>query len=152
MNVASFPLYSGAEYFNYPTPLIACLQSTSPFSPAVIIIMAPKYQGRCYCGAILWSTTGKVDFTSMCHCKDCQTVAGSAFGTTSLMIYDRDGVKFEGKKPKVFHAQSGHGSHTQRYVRSSVGYVSRFAGCGGEMLMLMNLESLLKHQFDCAAG
>ena len=78
--------------------------------------MANVYQGRCYCGEISWLTTGKVDFTSLCHCKDCQTVAGSAFGSTSLMIYDRDGVKFEGKEPKVFHAKSEQGNSTQRYV------------------------------------
>ena len=28
------------------------------------------------------------------------------FGSTSLMIYDPDGVKSEGKEPKVFHAKS----------------------------------------------
>ena len=34
------------------------------------------------------------------------------------MIYDPDGVKFEGKEPKVFHAKSEEGNSTQRYVCS----------------------------------
>ena len=91
-----------------------CAVKAPVVSIFIIFIMSSIHQGRCYCGAISWSTTGKVDFTSMCHCKDCQTVSGSAFGTTSLMIYDPKGVKFEGAEPKVFKAHSEQGNTTQR--------------------------------------
>lgn len=52
----------------------------------------PNYKaitGRCYCGAIEWHLMGKVNFTSTCHCDDCKTISGSAYGQTALMIYDR---------------------------------------------------------------
>lgn len=73
--------------------------------------------GKCYCGQIEWTLIGEVAFTSNCHCKDCQTVSGSAYGTTSLMVYDPYGVQFKGS-PKVVHGFSDAGNTTQRYVRS----------------------------------
>lgn len=48
-----------------------------------------KVTGRCYCGAIEWQLNGKVNFTSTCHCTDCQAISGSSYGQTALMIYDR---------------------------------------------------------------
>lgn len=75
------------------------------------------YNGRCYCGAISWTAASSdVDFTSVCHCRVCQTLAGSAFGSTSLMIYKPDGVRFSGKEPKLFHDKSEQGSTTARCV------------------------------------
>jgi hypothetical protein len=72
-------------------------------------------QGRCYCGAIEWKVVGKVNFTSVCHCKDCQTIGGSGFGSTSLMIYDLKGVQFTGaEEPKVSHAELEVGNKAQR--------------------------------------
>ena len=55
-------------------------------------LQKPNYKsivGRCYCGAIEWQLVGKVNFTSTCHCTDCQAISGSAYGETALMIYDR---------------------------------------------------------------
>ena len=72
------------------------------------------YKGVCYCGAIEWKVVGQVDFTSNCHCKDCQTVSGSAYGTTSLMIYDPKGVEFTKGAPKVVHGFSDAHNTTQR--------------------------------------
>ena len=58
---------------------------------------------------------GKVDFTSACHCKDCQTIGGSGFGSTSLMIYDIKGVQFAGaEEPKVSHAELEVANKVQR--------------------------------------
>jgi hypothetical protein len=74
--------------------------------------------GKCYCGEIEWTLTGKIDFTSNCHCKDCQTVSGSAYGTTSLMVYDPHGVKFKGS-PKIVHGYSDAANTTERYVSQS---------------------------------
>jgi hypothetical protein len=49
---------------------------------------------------------GKVDFTSACYCKDCQTIGGPGFGSTSLMIYDLKGIRFTGaEEQKVSHAK-----------------------------------------------
>ena len=49
----------------------------------IFILTATTYQVRCYCGNIFWAIARRVDSTSMCHRKGCQTVAGLAFGTTS---------------------------------------------------------------------
>ena len=75
--------------------------------------------GKCYCGAIHWKVVAAVDFTAVCHCRDCQCISGSAFGSTSLMIYGPKGVEFSGEiEPKVYHATSEAGRDTQRYVPS----------------------------------
>ena len=79
--------------------------------------------GKCYCGAISWKVVSKVDFTAVCHCRDCQTLSGSGFGSTSLMIYDPKGVQFEGDEPKVFHAKSDQGNSTQRGFCGTCGTV-----------------------------
>ena len=70
-------------------------------------------RGKCLCGAIEWNLVGKVDFTANCHCTDCQTLAGSAYGSTSLMVYDPNGVEFKGT-PKIFHSKADSGHKTQR--------------------------------------
>lgn len=74
----------------------------------------PKYHGECLCESIKWTVTGKVDFPSVCHCTVCQTTSGSAFGTTSLMIYNPKGVIFQGAEPKVYKDKSERGKTTQR--------------------------------------
>ena len=58
---------------------------------------------------------GKVDFTSVCNCKDQRTIGGSGFGSTSLMIYGVKGVQFTGaEEPKVSHAELEVGNKAQR--------------------------------------
>ena len=72
--------------------------------------------GHCYCGAIEWQLVGKVAFTANCHCKTCQCLAGSAYGSTSLMVYDDNGIEFTRGQPKVFHDTADSGNPTQRSV------------------------------------
>ena len=38
-----------------------------------------KLDGRCLCGAITYSADAEPLFTAVCHCKDCQRQAASAF-------------------------------------------------------------------------
>jgi len=78
---------------------------------------------HCYCGAISWKVVGTVAYTAVCHCRDCQTISGSAYGSTSLMIYDPKGVEFQGDEPKVFHAESEQGNPTQRGFCGTCGTV-----------------------------
>ncbi|KAF1344500.1 hypothetical protein BDV97DRAFT_283224, partial [Delphinella strobiligena] len=59
----------------------------------------------------------------LCHCRDCQTITGSSFGSTSLMIYDAKGVKFTGPEPKVYHSKSEQGNTTQRGFCGTCGSV-----------------------------
>ena len=41
--------------------------------------MAQKYQGSCLCGNIHYQIHGELGELSICHCKICQKVNGSAF-------------------------------------------------------------------------
>ncbi|MCJ1353151.1 MAG: hypothetical protein MMC33_003136 [Icmadophila ericetorum] len=79
--------------------------------------------GHCYCGAIEWQLVGKVAFTANCHCKTCQCLAGSAYGSTSLMVYDDKGIEFTRGQPKVFHDTADSGNPTQRGFCSTCGTV-----------------------------
>ena len=108
-----------ALFRQYISVLIISFRSFSAFyclaiSSSIFTIMASRYQGRCYCGDVSWSTTEKVGFTSLCHCKDCQTLTGSAFGSTSLIVHNHDGEKFQGKERNVFHSKNKQGHSTQR--------------------------------------
>ena len=61
------------------------------------------------------------------------------------MIYDPDGVKSEGKEPKVFHAKSEEGNYTQEYVCSWAKIRSGFADGAGEKSMVKSIRGLVKH-------
>jgi len=77
------------------------------------VSMAPH--GRCYCGAIEWTITGKIDTTGNCHCTDCQRISGSAYGLTSFLVSGAEGVEFKGT-PKIIQGKSDAGKSTQRFV------------------------------------
>ena len=49
------------------------------------------------------------------HWMESQTLSGSAYGTTSLMITEPNGVEFKGE-PKVYKGKSDSGADTQRWV------------------------------------
>jgi hypothetical protein len=38
-----------------------------------------KVDGRCHCGALTYEAEVDPETTTICHCTDCQTLAGSAF-------------------------------------------------------------------------
>lgn len=47
--------------------------------------MAPeKISGSCLCKQVQYSLTGEEIAATVCHCKNCQQVSGSAFGTNVL--------------------------------------------------------------------
>ena len=45
--------------------------------------------GRCLCGAVQYSLRGEPIVTAICHCKNCQRQAGSAFSIMALAKTDR---------------------------------------------------------------
>ena len=42
-----------------------------------------KINGACLCGNIIWQATIDPALVGVCHCKDCQTLGGSAFQFTT---------------------------------------------------------------------
>jgi hypothetical protein len=40
-----------------------------------------KIEGGCLCGKVRYSAEAEPAFVGVCHCKNCQRVSGSAFGT-----------------------------------------------------------------------
>ena len=42
-----------------------------------------EINGTCLCGDICWQATIDPALVGVCHCKDCQTVGGSAFQFTT---------------------------------------------------------------------
>ena len=45
----------------------------------------PPFVGGCACGAVRYKVTGKPISVHACHCTDCQTLSGSAFGLSMVL-------------------------------------------------------------------
>ncbi len=58
------------------------------------------YPGSCECKSIQYKFTGEPLTCYACHCTDCQTASGSAFGL-SMIINDKDIEIIKGKVAKV---------------------------------------------------
>ena len=56
---------------------------------------AKNVRGGCQCGTVRYSLSGEIHALNVCHCRDCQTQSGSAFGM-SLVI-----------EPAAFQIESG---------------------------------------------
>lgn len=50
--------------------------------------------GKCLCGAVKYTLSGKPLVTAVCHCKNCQRQAGSAFSI--IVLAERKSVSIEG--------------------------------------------------------
>ena len=50
--------------------------------------------GKCLCGAVNYTLSGKPMVTAVCHCKNCQRQAGSAFSI--IVLAERKSVSIEG--------------------------------------------------------
>ncbi len=60
----------------------------------------------CQCGSLRAITTGEPEFVGVCHCKECQRRAGSAFGVGAY--YLRSAVRLEGtRKEYLRRAEQG---------------------------------------------
>lgn len=54
-----------------------------------------KIQGGCLCGQVRYQVPQEPLQTVLCHCKNCQRQAGSAFSVVA--VYQRNDVELEGK-------------------------------------------------------
>ena len=54
-----------------------------------------KNTGGCLCGKIRYEATGEPAMVAVCHCKNCQKQAGSAYSI--IAGWPRDGVKITGE-------------------------------------------------------
>lgn len=55
--------------------------------------------GRCLCGFLTYEAKVDPESVRLCHCTDCQTVSGSAFRVTVLVI---SGFRFVSGEPKSY--------------------------------------------------
>ena len=58
-----------------------------------------KVDGKCLCGFLQYEAEVDAESTLICHCRDCQTLAGSAFRTSVEVV---DGVRFLMGTPKQY--------------------------------------------------
>ena len=45
-----------------------------------------KIDGGCHCGYITYEAEADPAHTAICHCTDCQTLSGSAFGAVAICV------------------------------------------------------------------
>jgi hypothetical protein len=66
-----------------------------------------KVDGRCLCGYLTYEARVDPDAVLICHCRDCQTISGSAFRVTVPVV--KGEFKFLSGEPKTYvkTAQSG---------------------------------------------
>jgi len=58
------------------------------------------YTGQCLCGDIGYQISGSPAMAGVCHCKNCQRQAGSAFST--LWGVPKANISFQGEIPKLY--------------------------------------------------
>jgi len=76
--------------------------------------------GQCLCGALRYRLTSAPTMTGVCHCKNCQRQAGSAFST--LAAVPKNGFEFTAGEPKLYlDEDTESGNPVQRYFCGSCG-------------------------------
>lgn len=76
--------------------------------------------GQCLCGAIKYEMGSDPVVAGVCHCKNCQRQAGSAFST--LVGVPRADLKFSGDEPKLFRDTTAEsGGDVQRFFCGACG-------------------------------
>ncbi|KDQ62595.1 hypothetical protein JAAARDRAFT_121493 [Jaapia argillacea MUCL 33604] len=68
------------------------------------------YNGGCYCGEVRYQldlSSPDEARTSVCHCKNCKKLFGSAFGITAKV--PRKAFTFTSGKPKIHESDNGPG-------------------------------------------
>lgn len=79
----------------------------------MMAITAPApMSGRCLCGAVTVSASGRPMFTAHCCCRDCQRVTGS--GHSTLVVFPEEAVVIEGEMSE-YNSASDSGSKVTRY-------------------------------------
>ena len=79
-----------------------------------------SYSGQCLCGDITYEISGEPSMAGVCHCKNCQRQAGSAFST--LWGVPKTSITFSGSEPKLYlDAETSSGNQVERYFADVVG-------------------------------
>jgi hypothetical protein len=71
-----------------------------------------RMSGRCLCGKLTYSADSEPALVCVCHCKDCQRQAGTAFAT--LVIIPNDTFKLSGEN-KTYTQPGGSGQPMTRF-------------------------------------
>jgi len=76
--------------------------------------------GRCLCGQVKYKIANAPAATGVCHCKNCQRQAGSAFST--LGVVPKAEFEFTEGSPKLFEdSDTASGNTVQRYFCGNCG-------------------------------
>ena len=76
--------------------------------------------GQCLCGAIKYELADAPAMMGVCHCKNCQRQAGSAYST--LAAVPVDGFKFKQGTPKLYQdSDTQSGSTVERFFCGDCG-------------------------------
>ena len=67
--------------------------------------------GKCLCGAVRFTLTGAPVVTAVCHCKNCQRQAGSAFSV--VVLAPKESVSINGEL-KAYHDTADSGAKLDR--------------------------------------
>jgi len=68
--------------------------------------------GGCLCGEIRFFCNEKPLMAGLCHCRDCQTNTGTAFGT--LIIFSKSAVTVRGDSIGVYESKGDSGKNVRR--------------------------------------
>lgn len=71
-----------------------------------------KMTGKCLCGKLTYSADAEPALICVCHCKDCQRLAGTAFAT--LVIIPRETFRMAGES-KTYTQAGGSGQPMKRH-------------------------------------
>ena len=78
------------------------------------------HTGGCLCGAIKYTLDSAPAMTGVCHCKNCQRQAGSAFST--LAVVPSEQFKFTNGEPKLYvDGDTKSGNKVERYFCGDCG-------------------------------
>ena len=73
-----------------------------------------EYTGQCLCGDIRYTISGSPAMAGVCHCKNCQRQAGSAFST--LWGIPKPNIAFDGLEPTMYEdGDTASGGQVERY-------------------------------------
>lgn len=76
--------------------------------------------GACLCGEIKYELTQPLGRTAVCHCKNCQRAAGSAFSTVATVA--KADLKFVSGTPKLYtDSDTKSGNSVERYFCANCG-------------------------------
>lgn len=76
--------------------------------------------GQCLCGAIAYEIDGEPAMTGVCHCRNCQRQAGSAFST--LAGIPKPAFRFTRGEPKLYaDSDTASGNTVERWFCGNCG-------------------------------